>query len=133
FSLLDKHFKNVFLITLGGPLQTILTGSIGFFLVLLNRKKYIKVNKITTFGWIAIFISLFWLRQVANLTTSVFRYISKGRISERSDEAKIALYLDINIWTIQVVTGVIGLVVLFVVLKNLPKQLLFTFIVSGCI
>lgn len=133
YALIEKHHKNAFYITLGGPLQTMLTGTLGVLLLLINRKKYIKVNSVSVSGWMLIFMSLFWLRQTANLCMSVFSYLLKGRISFKSDETKLALYLNLNIWTIKMITGFLGIIVLLIILKLIPKRLLITFILAGCV
>ncbi len=133
FNSIKKFQRENFLITLGGPLQTILTGTIGFFFLLLNRKKYVKVNRITPLGWILIFLSLFWLRQIANICTSVFSYILKGKVPLNGDETKMAIYLKINTWSIEVITGLLAMIVLLIILKIIPKRLLVTFILAGCV
>ncbi len=133
YALIEKHHKNTFFITLGGPLQTMLTGTLGVILLLINRKKYIKVNSVSVSGWVVIFMSLFWLRQTANMCMSVFSYLLKGRISLKGDETKLALYLNLNIWTIEVITGLVGIIVLLIILKLIPKRLLVTFILAGCV
>jgi len=130
---IKKFQKENFLITLGGPLQTMLTGTIGFIILLFNKKKYIKANRITTPGWILIFISLFWLRQTANICMSVFSYILKGRVPLNGDETKLALYLNLNTWSIEVITGHLGIIVLLIIFKIIPKTLLVTFILAGCV
>jgi FtsH-binding integral membrane protein len=129
----EKYQSDNFWILLGGPLQTTLTGSLGLIFLLVYRHKFIKLDQITPIGWTLIFISLFWLRQVANLFMAILTFISKGKPSYRGDEIRLALHLDINIWTIQVVTGLIGLTVLFIILRLLPKTIILTFLVSGMI
>ena len=62
--------SNVFWITIGGPLQTTLTGLVGLIVIFLRR------NHINEFGlrwidWLAVFLSLFWLREVFNLVMSI--------------------------------------------------------------
>jgi hypothetical protein len=129
----EKYQSDNFWILLGGPLQTILTGSFVLIFLLIYKHKFITVDKVTLIGWTLIFISLFWLRQVANLFIAILTFISKGKPSYRGDEIRLALHLDINIWTIQVVTGLIGLTVLFIILRLLPKTIILTFLVSGMI
>lgn len=130
---LNKFRKDNFLITLGGPIQTMLTGTIGFTLLLVNKRKIIKENKVNFLGWVFIFMSLFWLRQVFNLFTSLVKFIYKGKIPHNGDEAKLALYLNLNIWTVEIITAFLGLIVFFIVLKIIPQKLRFTFLLSGCI
>jgi len=131
YSAIKKNRSDNFWILLGGPLQTILTGTLGFILLFAYRHQLIKSNNITFVGWSLIFISLFWLRQVANLFMALLTYVNKGKVSPSGDEMELALYLNINIWTIQVGTGLIGLIVLFLILRLLPKTTVLTFLASG--
>lgn len=128
---MDKYQQDGFWITLGGPLQTMFTGTFGLLLLWFNRHKVIKADKVTLVGWTYVFISLFWLRQVANLLHALMVFMLKGKVSARGDEMRLALYLDWNTWSIQIITGLCGLAVLFIVLRLLPKTLILTFLVSG--
>lgn len=130
-STVERYRNDDFWILLGGPLQTTLTGSIGFVLLLFYRSKVITPDNVSFRGWVLIFISLFWLRQVANLFMAVLSLVIKGQPSMSGDEIRLALHLDIPIWTIQIITGLIGLTVLVVILRLLPRTMLFTFLVSG--
>ena len=127
----QKYHADNFWIILGGPLQTIFTGSIGFLLLLVFRKRYITSDKVCLIGWTLIFISLFWLRQVANLFVAVMTFFIKGQTSFSGDEMKLARHLDINIWSIQIVTGLVGIGILIIVLRLLPKTTVLTFLLSG--
>jgi len=130
-SRMDKYQNDNFWIILGGPLQTILTGTIGLLLLLTYRNKLVTSSKITLIGWTLIFVSLFWLRQVANLFMALITYITTGQPSARGDEARLALHLEINIWTIQIFTGFCGLIVLLIILRLLPRTIILTFLISG--
>lgn len=121
-----------FWITLGGPMQTMLTGSIGLVLIFINRKSF-SVSK-TLFGWqwFLIFIALFWLRQTANLTTWIGGYLLRGNFSGRGDEIRLAKYLGLPNWLILSFTGLIGLTILTVIIfKVVPVKQRLTIIVSG--
>lgn len=133
FNSIKKFQEESFWITLCGPLQTIITGTIGLFLLFFLQKKHFKNNKVTIVGWVFIFMSLFWLRQTANLFISLFYYFLKGKISFKGDEAKLALHLKLNTWSIEIITGLIGVIVLIIVLKQLPKKIIFTFLLAGCV
>ncbi|OYU97456.1 MAG: hypothetical protein CFE21_03955 [Bacteroidetes bacterium B1(2017)] len=128
-----KYETDTFWIILAGPLETILTGTIGLLLLFVFRKKYITPQKVHLIAWATIFISLFWLRQVANLFMAVMSLLISGKPSQRGDEMRLANYLDINIWTIQIITGLIGIGVLVIVLRLLPKAILLTFLISGLV
>ena len=124
--------KNSFFITLGGPLQTMLTGTIGIFLLFIFRNSFVSTNRLSVRQWTIIFFSLFWLRQTTNLITWLGRYIITGQYSSNGDEIQIANYLRLPYWTILTFTGIIGFIVLAVIiLKFIPKKQKLTFIISG--
>src|SRR5690606_12000069 len=87
--IIPDNFNNIFtkselfLITLGGPLQTIFTGTLGVLLLLYNQKKIISLKKLKIIHWVYIFLSLFWLRQTFNFITLVTKYFIKGRYSKQ--------------------------------------------------
>jgi hypothetical protein len=108
-----------------------ITGTLGFFLLLLFRAKYITTEKVHPFGWVLIFLSLFWLRHVANLFSATVSLISKGCGSRSGDEMRLAKMLHIHQWSIQIVTGIIGFTVLLIVVRLLPKKVVLTFLISG--
>ncbi|MGV6832650.1 MAG: hypothetical protein ACWA5P_13945 [bacterium] len=74
---------------IGGPLQTIITGIIG--LIIFWRRKKINKNGLRLFDWLGVFLALFWLRQVFNLTISIFSELIKPDGSYfGGDEKKIS-------------------------------------------
>ena len=122
------------LVNIGGPLQTTLTGTIGF-LILLFRKKKIRKSGLNLIDWLAVFLSLFWLRQVFNVVVSVGEEMiyPNGSYFD-GDERYISYTLDLWPGTISTLLCLIGLaVVLFVVFKVIPRELRLTFIISGLI
>jgi len=121
-----------FWITSGGPIQTMLTGSIGLILIFINRKSFSVSNALSGWQWFLVFIALFWLRQAANLITWLGGYIFKGNFSNRGDEIRLAKYLGLSNWTILSFTGLIGLTVLtFIIIKIVPLKQRLTFMASG--
>ncbi|WCM42097.1 hypothetical protein MG290_00015 [Flavobacterium sp. CBA20B-1] len=137
--LIPDDFKGVItqsdqlLFTLGGPLQTIITGTLGLLLLYFNRKK-ISSEKLKTAHWFYIFLSLFWLRQTFNFIIVVTKYFMNGRYPKKMDEIKIARNLDINDFSILIPTAFIGIfVTLFIIFKYIPYHQRFTFIISGLI
>ena len=128
---IQKYQADKFWIALGGPLQTMLTGSIGLILLLVYQHKYITAHRVSPTGWALVFMALFWLRQVANLFVAGMLFLMKGQPTLRGDEIGLALHLDLNMWAIVMITGLLGLAVLLIVLKLLPKTILFTFLLSG--
>ncbi|WP_395053442.1 hypothetical protein [Flavobacterium sp.] len=117
---------------IGGPFQTILTGTLGFIILLYRR------NKIKKFGfknldWFFVFLTLFWLREVFNLVMSVFRAIVNNSNKYFSgDEKNIALLLEIHKGSIAIPLAIIGLIVsIYVIFKIIPKTERLHFITSG--
>jgi hypothetical protein len=130
-ALADKYKKDFIWIAAAGPLQTILTGTIGLFLLLFFRNKLFKSSHLNLVAWAFIFMSLFWLRQIANLFMCLLMVVFKGQVIPRGDEMVLALNLGFNLWSIQIITGILGVVVLLIVIRLMPKPILLTFLVSG--
>lgn len=122
------------LIALGGPIQTILTGLIGL-IILAIRKEKIKQSGVKIIDWLGIFLALFWLRKVFNLTVSIGTEIINPNGSYFSgDEKKVSEFLALPSGTFSIVLGAIGLLItLWIVCKIIPRELRFTFILSGFI
>jgi len=131
-SILAKLKYHQLLVQIGGPIQTILTGIIGLF-ILIYRKKNIKEFGFKLFDWLAAFLSLFWLREVFNLAMSIFNELIAPKGSYfGGDEHKISIMLNIWEGTIPIILGIIGLIIsLFVIFKIVPEKLRFTFLLSG--
>ena len=125
--------KNNILILLGGPLQTMITGTIGLIFLMIYRKKVFSSDKTSFAGWLLVFCSLFWLRQSANSVLWTLAYLFTGEKSMRGDEMKLARYFNFNIWTIHEVTAIIGFIVLFIVIRMLPKNQVLTFLAAGLV
>lgn len=125
------YYDNLF-ITTGGPVQTILTGTIGFILLLFRRKKILE-NGMKILDWLYVFLSLFWLREVCNLTMSVASALLNGKKNYfGGDEKNIALMLEIPKGSIAIPLAIIGLcIALFVIFKIIPKEKRLIFISSG--
>ena len=120
-----------FLITLAGPLQTIITGSIGFLIIFFRRKK--KTDSLNLYDWFYIFLSLFWLRQIFNLIISFLSELNSPNGSFfGGDEPWISEYLGLGKGFFSIFLGFIGLYVLFYIyFRIIPKNNRYTFIMSG--
>ncbi len=119
----------------GGPIQTMLTGTIGLIVLILFVDKF-KINgELKLIGWLWIFLSLFWLRQTANFLASFIFFIIKGfRWGSRSDEMALAHNLHLPIYSISVITGLIGiLILLWIIFFYLPRNIARTFILGGLV
>jgi hypothetical protein len=123
-------------ISIGGPAQTILVGMIGLIFLLI-RKNIIKNNGIKFIDWIGIFLSLFWLREVFNLATSlVYGLLIKNYniFGGHGDEAGISNMLEIPEWIIPITLGVIGFgIAISVIFKFVPISKRLSFIIGGFI
>lgn len=130
----SKSKSDQLLIVAGGPLQTMLTGIIGLT-ILLWRKRSRSGNRLTRFDWFAVFLALFWLREVFNLTMSVSSGIIASSGSYFSgDEKKISVLLGLWEGTMSCSLGAIGLMVaLYIICAVIPARLRLTFILSGVV
>ncbi|HQQ95052.1 MAG TPA: hypothetical protein PLQ93_10895 [Bacteroidia bacterium] len=119
-------------ITLGGPMQTMLTGTIGLVLLFLYRNNFYLADKFAPPQWIIIFLSLFWLRQTANFFTWLGGYLFSGKFSSRGDEINIANYYELPTWTIITTTAIIGALTLAIItFKFIPLRQRVTFLTAG--
>ncbi|MBQ4804674.1 hypothetical protein J8L88_17565 [Aquimarina sp. MMG015] len=127
-----KLTNDILLVRMGGPLQTTVTGIVGLMIICWRRKKS-NDYQLKFLDWLAIFLSLFWLREVFNLTMSIGSELIKPDGSYfGGDEKKISELLNLWNGTVSFSLGIIGLLVtMFVLLKVVPKQLRFTFILGG--
>lgn len=136
----QDHFKkwrsDGFKVTLGGPFQTILTSILGLFILFVRRKKRAHAG-FKIIDWLAVFLSLFWLRMTFNVIYGIVRSLWNGNpilTGGRSDEIRIASYLELPDWTFSVSLGLMGLAIaLYVVFGVVPKDKRLTFILAGLI
>ncbi len=128
--LLDKRM----LVTMAGPMQTMLTGLLGLALLWKNRKRFQQNQKLHIGQWAMIFLSLFWLRQVMNVFVWLYLWIRWGEYPNISDEIRIALYLNGPGWLILLLSGIAGgLIVAYVYLKFIPAGQKKIFLIAGLI
>ena len=122
------------LITMGGPIQTALTGIIGLVLLFFRRKK-IQVNGLKMIDWFAVFLSLFWLREVFNLVLSLgSEIISPNGNYFGGDEERISEMLNLWEGTVSIGLGLIGLMIsLIIIFWIIPLKIRKTFILCGLI
>lgn len=118
--------ENLF-IRWGGPLQTMLTGSIGFILLLLYRKKDNWIQ------WVLIYLSLFWTREVFNFIHYIVNTIFLGKNS-KGDEMKIAKYYGFPEWSLISLFALIGFIICtYTIFYIVPKEKRNSFILGGSI
>ncbi|MFT5286187.1 MAG: hypothetical protein ACI8TQ_002355 [Planctomycetota bacterium] len=102
------------LITIGGPAQNMLTGTIGFVWLWRLRRKQKRESGSVREGWIwlATLMALFWSRQAFNAIAAIV--YGDGEI--RGDEFKIAHYFDWPIWSVLAVTGAVSVCICLAVI-----------------
>lgn len=125
----ENYYKENFIVTLGGPLFTLLTGTLAFIclLFLVNKKQVFSLKH-----YVLVFISLFWLRAPANMVMGILGYIKNGYISTRGDEVKISYHLNLPPSFFDIFLGIIGIAIgSFIVFKIIPYQQRLNFILAG--
>lgn len=124
--------REKFLITLGGPVQTMLTGTIGFLILWFNRKEIYRKYNLTFKIWLSVFLSFFWSRQILNFTGSLDTLFETERRTYRSDEPRLSQYLEFPHWVFGLITCIIGLLLLsWVFFKIIPIRQRLTFLLAG--
>lgn len=127
----NKNARHDFIANLAGPLQTVLTGTIGIFILYFRRKK-ITASGMKVIDWLAVLLAFFWSRQLINLILVVVTHFVLGDSGLRGDEVKLSHYLNLPPITFNALTGIpAALILLWVVFVIIPKQQRFTFIIAG--
>ena len=126
--------NNRTLITLGGPLQTILTGVLGL-LILYWRRASIKRQGLKLGDWLGVFLALFWLREVFNLSMGIAQeLIAPDGYWFGGDEVRLSIRFDLWEGTVPIILGLLGLICsCHVVFNVLPKSLRLRFILGGAV
>ncbi len=130
----NDNQNHLLYITLGGPAQTMIVGSLAFLLLLKRRKLRIS-QSLKLFDWLTVFLSLFWLRQVFNLIMSIIgELIVPDGNWFVGDEQIISEELGLWDGTVPIILGAIGSIICFyTVFKVIPKPYRLNFIISGLI
>ena len=118
--------------TIGGPLQTVSTGLIGFIALLIRKRKN-QFSKFNGYDWLLVYLSLFWIREPFNLFLSIVKkLIIDAESFFGGDELKISRGLNLWDGTIPIIMGLIGLAIcLIVIFKLIPKSNRKNFIIGG--
>lgn len=128
----ERQERDDFWIGFGGPAQTMLTGSIGFLMIWWNRKKISESAKLSFYQWVLIFLSLFWLRQVAIFGVILLAWLITGELKFGGDEYGLALKSGLPQWSIILPSALTGLAILwYIVFKIIPGRQRLTFLLSG--
>ncbi|MDR3680530.1 MAG: hypothetical protein P4L41_11240 [Flavipsychrobacter sp.] len=129
----DEWNRDRLLFIMGGPLQTIATGTLSFLLLYLFCSDSVHRQKLKVGQWLLILLSLFWLRELFDFVCAVLMAII-GTYKYTGDEFKIALQLHWNRWLFSSVLALIAFVVLVIItFRFVPVQQRFTFLIAGLI
>ncbi|MEO6684601.1 MAG: hypothetical protein ABIN24_01495 [Dyadobacter sp.] len=132
-ALLKRIKDENFLITLGGPLLTIIIGTAGFVIALFNRKSF-NGEILSQKQRIILFTAFFWLRETGNYVMELLFTISRGRFPYGNDETILARYFEIDTWLISFVLAIIGFVVVLIIYKRfIPDESKTTFLLAGLV
>lgn len=111
-----------------------LVGSFGFVSLWKERFRLCRLKKLNWKDWFFIFLSLFWLRELANFVMWMISYYNKGYFTNRMDEVRIAIMLGFPQGSIIAFLSFISLIIsLVVIFKFSPVSQRFTFIISGIV
>ena len=128
--LISQYNYEQTLITMSGPIQTMVTGTFGFLLLWFNRKKI--DDRLTLLQWSFVFLTFFWARQIFNFLFATLRFLKTWKWSGYSDEIFIARHYQWPIWSVTFLTALTATILLITVtFRFIPKQQRFTFISAG--
>lgn len=130
--IMEIETKNDFIHTAAGPIQTMLTGMIGFILILIYRKRYFQSAVLNWKQWLLIFFSLFWLREIFNTAMALATLIFTKEKEFYGDEFILSQYLSLGNFGFPIITAIIGLIIsCIVVFKFVPSSQRKIFIGAG--
>ena len=121
-----------FLCILAGPFSSLLIGSVAFIILIIKRHSYFHCQALYYSQWLVIFLSLFWLRPVINMSTELSLLAYGNPYNTSNDEYKIAMFLGIPFLPMILISGISGfLVILTVLFKFVPANSQLAFILAG--
>ncbi len=126
--------RDSILIRLGGPLQTMLTGTLGLLLFrrLRRRPERKGAAGLTGGEWAALLLTLFWSRQIFNgLTGTAYSIFGSARRLV-GDEQMLADYWELPSWLPGLCTVLAGLAVCgYAVFRLVPQPMRLRIIIGG--
>lgn len=126
----DELNRRFFLCSIAGPLQTIITGLIGFTILIVRNR--VRIKTFSKIDFIATFLSLFWLRECFNLITIIISSIFNKTVALNGDEIYISNYLGFNPFFFNLTLGIMGAIICFVtVFKLLPTKYRLNIIIGS--
>ena len=122
----------LFAVTLAGPLQTMITGTLGLGMLWRRRNSIRRKPRLAPADWLFVFLALFWLRQTANAAAWLAAGSLTGEWSGRSDEIRLAHMLGLPSGLFSIATAGFGaLVVAYVTFRVVPRSQRLTFLAAG--
>jgi hypothetical protein len=118
-------------ITWGGPVQTMLTGTVGVLLLLILWRRYRRAERLSGGLWLIVFSALFWLRQTTNFMLAMAGWLFTGHLSNSADEVQLARAYGLPGYSISGFTGASGINILGVVYCAIPEKQRLTFLLGG--
>ena len=132
YAIAENYGRGYIWMTMAGPIETMLTGTIGCAFIIGNGKRYYTSSKLGPGQWIAVFFALFWLRQLTNLVVGIGVLVLTHKWSRHSDEEVLARIWHLPRGTISGITGLIALVIATIIIfRIIPAKQRFTFISAG--
>jgi hypothetical protein len=129
----EKLNHELFYMTMAGPMQTMMTGSLGFILILIFGVSFRSTNQLKAWQWLFVFVALFWMRQAFNLVTSLVVYISKGHFGH-GDETSLYRYIGWPPVMGYLLTGTIAIIILLIIVFGyIPVKQRFTLLAAGLV
>ncbi len=124
--------NQAFWISAGGPIQSMLFGTIGFLTLLLQRKR-IEQFGLKILDWAALFLGLFWLRQIFNLAYGILLFLGGyEEVLFHGDERYLSESLNLPMGAISIFTASIGFFICcYLVFRIIPRSRRLTFLFSG--
>ncbi len=131
-TIIELERKNDFIHTAAGPIQTMLTGTVGFILLLVYRKNFFASQKLNMRQWLLVFLSLFWLREVFNTSMAICLLIISKENEFYGDEFVLSKHLALPSFTLPIATALIGIIICCVVVfKFIPSAQRKIFLSAG--
>lgn len=116
-------------VTLGGPMITMIIGTIGLLLCLRNRGYKVLNWKIHLY----IILALFWGREVSGLPIPIMDLLQQHPPHFGGDEGRLSSLLHLPNGFLTFATGISGFVICSYIFFFIKKELRLTFIVSALV
>ena len=125
--------RQYLVITAAGPLETLISGTIGLILLIIYRHRFFNARRLNVGQWSIIFLAMFWLRPAFNSVLALGKLIA-GVVKPHSDEFKLERYLGLPHWSLNAITGAIGISIFFVIVtRYIPYTQRKTFLTASVV